>query len=56
MKSVQIRSFSWSVFSRIRTENGDTEYLSYSIRMRENTDHKKTPNLDTFHAVNLALI
>ena len=35
MKSVQIRSFFWSVFSRIRTEFGP----------------EKTPYLDTFHAV-----
>ena len=33
VKSVQIRSFLWSVFFRIRTE--------YSVRMRENTDQKK---------------
>ena len=33
MKSVQIRSFFWSVFSRIRTEYGDL--------LRENTDQKK---------------
>ena len=32
MKSVQIRSFFWSVFSRIRTEYGE---------IRENTDQKK---------------
>ena len=42
VKSVQIRSFLWSVFSRIRTEYG---YLlrkfPYSVRMRENTDQKK---------------
>ena len=35
MKSVQTRSFLWSVFSRIRTEYGPEE----------------TPYLDTFHAV-----
>ena len=33
VQSVQIRSFLWSVFSRIRTE--------YSAGMRENTDQKK---------------
>ena len=42
IKSVQIRSFFWSVFSRIWTE-------LYSVRMRENTD-QKTPYLDTFLA------
>ena len=42
IKSVQIRSFFLSVFSRIWTE-------LYSVRMRENTD-QKTPYLDTFLA------
>ena len=28
----------------------DTKYLSVSVRIRENTD-QKTPNTDTFHAV-----
>ena len=62
LKSLQIRSYIWSVFSRIRTEYGEilrirTEYgeilriSPYSVRMRENTDQKKTPYLDTFHAV-----
>ena len=37
VKSVQIRSFFWSLFSRIRTEC----IFPYSIRMRENTDQKK---------------
>ena len=35
VKSIQILSFFWYVFSRIRTEYGP----------------KKTPYLDTFHAV-----
>ena len=35
VKSVQIRSFFWSVFSRIRTEYGEIR------SMRENTDQKK---------------
>ena len=34
-KSVQIRSFCWSVFSRIRSIS------PYSVQMWENTDHKK---------------
>ena len=38
VKSVRIRGFFWSVFSRIRTEYG--EILSNSVRMRENTDQK----------------
>ena len=42
VKSVQIRSFFWSVFSRIRTEYGETRSISpYSVRMRENKDQKK---------------
>ena len=65
VKSVQIRSFFWSVFSRIQTEYREIRSISlYSVRMRENTEYlsvftpnagkygpKKTPYLDTFHAV-----
>ena len=52
VKSVQIRSFFRSVFSRIRTVYGEILRISpYSIRMRENMDQKKIPYLDTFHAV-----
>ena len=41
VKSVQIRSFFWSVFFRIRTEYGEIRSISpYSVRMRENTDQK----------------
>ena len=41
VKSVQIRSLFWSVFSRIRTEYGEILRTSpYSVRMRENTDQK----------------
>ena len=41
-KSVQIRSFFWSVFSRIWTEYGEILRISpYSVRMRENTVQKK---------------
>ena len=33
----------WSVFSRIRTENGEIRSISpYSIRMRENTDQNNS--------------
>ena len=40
--SVQIWSFFWSVFSRIRTDNGEIRNISpYSVRMTENTDQKK---------------
>ena len=42
MKSVQIRSFFWSVVSCIRTEYGDILRKSpYSLRMQESTDQKK---------------
>ena len=42
VKSVQIRNFFWSVFSRIWTEYGEILLISpYSVRMRENTDQKK---------------
>ena len=42
VKSVQIRSFSWSVFSCIRTENVDLRSKSpYSVRIKKNQDQKK---------------
>ena len=42
VKSVQIRSFFWSVFYHIRTEYGEIlSTFSYSVRMRENKDQKK---------------
>ena len=42
VKSVQIPSFFWSVFSRIRTEYGDLRCKSpYSVRIRANTYQKK---------------
>ena len=42
MKSVQIRSFSWFLFSYIRTEYGDLRSKSpYSVRIQGNTDQKK---------------
>ena len=38
--NVQIRSFCWSVFSRIRTEYGKVRSISpYSVQMRENTPY-----------------
>ena len=39
VKSVQIWSFFWSVFSRIRTEHG-ASISQYSNRMQENKDQK----------------
>ena len=42
VKSVQIQSFFWSVFSHIRTEYGEKLRISlYAVRMRESTDQKK---------------
>ena len=42
VKSVQIRSFFWSVFFRIPTEYGEILRISpHSFQMRENTDQKK---------------
>ena len=42
MKSVQIQSFSWSLFSCIPTEYRDLFHKSlYSVRIQENTDQKK---------------
>ena len=42
VKSVQIRSFFWSVFSCIRIEYGEIRSISpYSVWMWENTDQKK---------------
>ena len=42
VKSVQMQSFFWSVFSHIWTEYAEVRSISpYSVRMRENTDQKK---------------
>ena len=42
LKCVQIQSFFWSVFSRIRTKYGEIlRICPYSVRIRENTDQKK---------------
>ena len=42
VKSVQIQSFFWSVFSRTRVEYGDLRNKSpYSAQIREDTDQKK---------------
>ena len=52
VKSVQIRSFLWSVLSCVWTEYGEIRSISpYSVRMRENTEPEKPPYLNTFHAV-----
>ena len=41
VKSIQIRSYFWSVFSCIRSEYGDLRSKSpYSVRIQEYTDQK----------------
>ena len=50
VKSVQIRSFFWSLFSYIRIEYGDWSKSPYSVRIQENTDQKKL-RIWTLHAV-----
>ena len=47
VKSVQKRSFSWSVFSCIRTEYG----ISVFSPNKGEYGPEKTPYLDNFHAV-----
>ena len=47
MKSVQILSFLWSVFSCIPTEYGDLVFSANTGKYRP----EETPYLDTFHAV-----
>ena len=55
VESVQIQRFFCSVFPRIQTEYGEIQSISpYSARMRGNTDQKKTPYLDTYHAVTIS--
>ena len=51
VKSIQIRSISWSVFSCIRTEYRELRRKSsYWVRIQENTDQKKL-RIWTLHAV-----
>ena len=52
VKSVQIRSFFWYVFSCNRVEYKDLRRKNpYSVQMQESTHQKKTPYLDNFLAV-----
>ena len=52
VKSVQIRSFFWSVFSSIQTEYGDIRSISpYSVRNAGKCGTEKIPYLDIFHTV-----
>ena len=52
MKSVQIRIFLWSVFSRIWTEYGEI-YLSVFSPNTVKYEPEKTQYLDTYHAMSL---
>ena len=52
VKSVQKRSFFWSIFSRIRTEY----YLSVFRPNAEKYEPEKTPSLDAFYEVLVILI
>ena len=54
VKIVKIRSFSWSVFSRIRTVS--LRISSYSVRIRENTDQKKRIRTFFTHCLSARLI
>ena len=57
VKSVQIRSNFWSVFSRIRTEYGEirsTKFLSVFSPNAGKYGIKITPYLDTFHPVDVS--
>ena len=55
MKSVQIWSFFWSVFSCILTEYVDLLHKSpYSVKIQENTDQKKL-RIWTLYGVHLCI-
>ena len=55
VKSVRIRIFSGPYFPAFGL-NGEIRSISpHSAQMRESTDQKKTPYLDTFHAVESCL-
>ena len=51
VKSVQIRSFFWSVFFRIRTEYGDLPWISIFTPNAGKYGPEKCPYLNTFHTV-----
>ena len=51
VKSVQIRSFFWSVFSRIRTEYGAISYLSVFSPNTGKCRPERTTHLATFREV-----
>ena len=53
VKSVQIRSYFWSVFSWMRREYGDISYLSVFTPNTEKYGPEITPYLDTFHPVHI---
>ena len=57
--SIQIRSFFWSVFPRIRTEYGEILYVYYTPYLSAFSPNvvkygpEKIPYLDTFHVVKI---
>ena len=53
VKSVQIRSLFWSVFSCIRTEYGDLPWISVFSPNTAKYGPEKTPYLDKFHTVRI---
>ena len=56
VESVQILSFFWSLFSRIRTEYGkNAPYLSVFSPNAGKYGPEKTPYLDSFHTANISV-
>ena len=54
LKSLQIRSYFWSLFSRIRTEYGEIRSIEVSLRIQSECGKygpEITPYVETFHAV-----
>ena len=51
VKSVQIRSFFWSVFSYVRAEYGEIGIISLHSPNAGKYGPEKTPYLDIFYAV-----
>ena len=56
-KKVSVFGVFWSVFSRIRTENGEILPISpYSVRMRENADPKNSEYGHFLHSEMLCIL
>ena len=54
VKSVQIQSYLWSVFSSIQTEYGDLDTHAVSFSTKLNLIWTNTSYLDTFHAMSVS--